>query len=197
MKLKYILSRILLTTLFLSFLISCVKEHPQLAPVITISTVSQISSTSIVSEESIISDGGDPITTAGVCWSTVPNPTIVNNKTTNNPSSGSFSSSITGLTPGTTYYIRAYAINASGIGYSSQSTFTTSALPLYSDGSFITLQKATIGKGIDIVFMGDGYSADDISSKKYDNDLKQAYTYYFDIEPYVFPLIWLFKMLLS
>lgn len=184
MKNNFSFYAVVLSGMLLSFLFSCQKETPKLVPVVTIETVSQITATVITSTESITNDGGDAVINKGVCWSTNQNPTITDNKTTNGASSESFTSSITGLTPGTTYYIRAYAINSTGIGYSSQSTLTTLTLPLYTDGSYVTLQKATIGRGIDLVFMGDGYTADDISSKKYDTNLKQAYAYFFDIEPY-------------
>ncbi|MDO9152913.1 MAG: LamG-like jellyroll fold domain-containing protein [Paludibacter sp.] len=67
----------------------------------------------------------------GHCYSTLPNPTINDKKTdlgaTN--SVGQFTSSLTGLLGNTTYYIRAYAINSLGTGYSTQVTFTTSASP--------------------------------------------------------------------
>ena len=65
------------------------------------------------------------VTERGVCWSTSPNPTILNSKTVNGSGSGSFSSSLTGLLPGVTYYLRAYATNSVGTGYGNEVSFTT------------------------------------------------------------------------
>ncbi len=54
----------------------------------------------------------------------------------------------------------------------------------YQEDKVITLQKATKGNGINIMILGDGYSAKDISEGKYMTDVKRAYEHYFNIEPY-------------
>jgi hypothetical protein len=46
--------------------------------------------------------GGPAITARGVCWSTAANPTITDSHTSDGMSSGNFTSSLTGLAPGTT-----------------------------------------------------------------------------------------------
>jgi len=71
----------------------------------------------------IHSDGGAAIIERGVCWSTSPNPTIAANKTNDGRGSGSFSSAITGLVPGTIYYVRAYAVNSEGTVYGNEVVF--------------------------------------------------------------------------
>jgi gliding motility-associated-like protein len=68
------------------------------------------------------------VTTSGVVWGTSTNPTIaLSTKTTNGPTgSGPINSAITGLTAGTTYYVRAYATSESGNTiYGNQLSFTT------------------------------------------------------------------------
>lgn len=96
-------------------------------PVISTTVVSSIAATTAVSGGNITSDGGSAITTRGVCWGTTANPTIANSKTANGTGTGSFSSSLTGLTQNTTYYVRAYATNLGGTAYGSQVSFITIA----------------------------------------------------------------------
>jgi len=95
-------------------------------PAVTTTAVTSITTNSAQSGGNITSDGGAAISSRGVCWSTTPNPTIANSKTTNGTGTGSFTSSITGLTPGTPYHVRAYATNSAGTGYGSDVSFTTS-----------------------------------------------------------------------
>jgi uncharacterized protein (TIGR02145 family) len=66
----------------------------------------------------------------GVCWSTNPNPTTAlatktNDYDYNQNDDSTFSSSITGLTSGTTYYVRAYAAGNESIAYGNEVSFTT------------------------------------------------------------------------
>src|SRR5690606_33506051 len=70
------------------------------------------------------------VTARGVCWNTSTNPTIANNCTTDGSGSGSFISSITGLTVSTHYYVRAYATNSAGTAYGSVVEFDTAAIPV-------------------------------------------------------------------
>lgn len=92
--------------------------------------ISSITATSAVSGGEVTADGGFTVTQRGVCWSVSPDPTISNARTIDGNGTGSFISTLTGLTPGTTYYLRAYATNQNGTVYSQQRTFTTlSGLP--------------------------------------------------------------------
>jgi hypothetical protein len=84
-----------------------------------------ITGTTATSGGNITSDGGSVISARGVCWSTIQNPTIADSKTTDGATTGSYISSITGLTAATTYYVRAYATNAAGTAYGTQISFTT------------------------------------------------------------------------
>jgi uncharacterized protein (TIGR02145 family) len=88
-----------------------------------------ITNNSAVAGGNIVSDGGNPVTQRGVCWSTSPNPTTANSKTTDGSGIGNFSSSVNGLIANTTYYLRAYAINTNGTAYGNQLTFTTAGNP--------------------------------------------------------------------
>jgi len=98
------------------------------APFVSTTNATNITNTSVISGGNITNDGGTSITSRGVCWSTIQNPTTANSKTSNGIGIGSFTSTINGLTPGTTYYIRAYAVNRSGTGYGDQVTAITKTL---------------------------------------------------------------------
>ncbi len=92
---------------------------------LTTTAVSNIGSETVYSGGNISNAGGVPIISRGVCWSTSPNPTIADNYTTDGSGIGSYTSSITGLSLSTQYYVRAYATNSAGTGYGNQVTFTT------------------------------------------------------------------------
>ena len=54
----------------------------------------------------------------------------------------------------------------------------------YSDGEAITLNTATKGPGIDIVFIGDGYDAKDIAQGTFKQNTEDGFKHFFGIEPY-------------
>ncbi|MEO6542359.1 MAG: fibrobacter succinogenes major paralogous domain-containing protein, partial [Ferruginibacter sp.] len=97
---------------------------------LTTTAASTITSTTAVSGGNISSNGGASITARGICWNTNAGPTIVNSKTTDGSGSGIFASSITGLTAGTVYYVRAYATNSAGTAYGNEISLTTTAAPI-------------------------------------------------------------------
>ncbi len=92
---------------------------------ITTTPVSSVTSTSAQSGGNITSDGGSAVNDRGVCWSTTTGPTIADNITTDGTGSGAFTSILASLTPGTTYYVRAYATNSTGTAYGNEVTFET------------------------------------------------------------------------
>ncbi len=103
---------------------------PPVLPTLTTDPISGMTATSAVSGGNITSDGGAVVTVRGVCWGTVTNPTIaLATKTNDGAGSGAFVSNITGLTTGTTYYLRAYATNIVGTAYGNEVIFTPTNLP--------------------------------------------------------------------
>ncbi|MEY1639586.1 FISUMP domain-containing protein [Tenuifilum osseticum] len=96
-------------------------------PKLSTTAVGSITATTATSGGNITSDGGAPITARGVVWSTTENPTTSNNLgiATNGTGTGSFTSNLTNLQPGTVYYVRAYATNSVGTAYGNQLSFTT------------------------------------------------------------------------
>ncbi|NMC39448.1 MAG: hypothetical protein GYA41_14095 [Bacteroidales bacterium] len=118
---------------------------------LTTTAVSAIASTTAVSGGNITDNGGGDITARGVCWSTSANPTTADSKTTDATGSGTFTSNMTGLLPGTTYHVRAYATNVAGTAYGNDLTFTTLAVvPTLTTtaASAITTTTATSGGNI-------------------------------------------------
>jgi len=102
----------------------------------------------------ILSDGGSPVLAKGIIWSTSPNPTIaLSTKTNDGPGVGPFTSNITGLNAGTTYYVRFYVSNSSGSTYGTEINFVTGTGSLATIGSTvstgsITATSATSGGNI-------------------------------------------------
>ena len=99
-------------------------------PTVTINPIDLITNISARSGGAITSDGGAAILSKGIVWSTFPNPTISNSKTTDGSGLAPFTSQLTGLFGDSIYYVRAYATNATGTGYSSQLNFTATTAVL-------------------------------------------------------------------
>lgn len=89
-----------------------------------------ISDTSAIAQGKVTFEGYDIITSAGVCWSTSVDPTIIDNSgETNYTLNIPYNINITGLSPLTTYHVRAFATNSIGTSYGSDLSFTTKDVP--------------------------------------------------------------------
>jgi uncharacterized protein (TIGR02145 family) len=121
-------------------------------PTLLTASVTSITLTSAVSGGDITADGGGSVTARGICWNTLTGPTLANSKTSNGTGTGSFVSNLTGLTAGTTYYIRAYATNSAGTAYGNEVFFTTTPLVIptltTTAAGSITLTTASSGGNI-------------------------------------------------
>jgi hypothetical protein len=73
----------------------------------------------------VTGSGESPITTRGFCWNTQSGPTVDNFRIEVGAGLGIFSDTITGLQPLTTYFMRTFALNSSGIAYGNEVQFTT------------------------------------------------------------------------
>jgi uncharacterized protein (TIGR02145 family) len=107
-----------------------------IVPVVLTSGVGEITAYAAKSG-GLVSTGqpaGVAVNVRGVVWSTSTNPTVaLSTKTTDGAGVGSFQSTLTGLTPKTRYYLRAYATSTTGIigtGYGAEVTFKTDSLPV-------------------------------------------------------------------
>ncbi|MBR4536673.1 MAG: hypothetical protein IKO62_08495 [Bacteroidales bacterium] len=112
------------------FSVRCIRDEDQEAsnlqtiPTVTTAEVMNIAATTATCGGNVVTDGGASVTARGVCWSTSPNPTVSGSHTSDGAGVGEFTSAMTGLTPGLTYYVRAYATNSWGTAYGESRIFT-------------------------------------------------------------------------
>jgi uncharacterized protein (TIGR02145 family) len=125
MKNKTLIYPVLLAGILTVLLVFCKKGKEAAIPKVSITKVEYVVGTSAALQVEIMSNGGAAIKERGICWNTIGDPVITENKTQDRTGLESFFGYITGLNTSVTYYVRAYAINSAGIGYSSQSTIKT------------------------------------------------------------------------
>jgi len=122
----------LFPVLLVLLMIGCEKEEATISiPTISSLTITEITHNTALSGGTITTDGGSTINSKGVCWSKTTPPSISDFKTANGSGSSDFSSNLSDLSPATTYYLSAYAINSEGIAYGQVLTFKTSEAPIY------------------------------------------------------------------
>jgi hypothetical protein len=130
MKARIYIFTLSLMSVLLFFQNSCKKDDPPTPnanlPVLITDSITNITQNTASCGGKITSEGSGSIIARGVCWDTSPTPTILKHKTTNGAGAGNFTSSLTGLTANTNYFVRAYATNKEGTGYGMAMSFTTS-----------------------------------------------------------------------
>jgi hypothetical protein len=102
---------------------SCTAGITPSAPVVTTAAIIGITATSATGGGNVIAYGGQAVTARGVCRSLSANPTTADTCTNDGTGTGIFSSSLTSLSTGTTYHVRAYATNSVGTAYGSDVAF--------------------------------------------------------------------------
>ncbi len=126
-----------------------VNTAQAVATLASTTAASSIGATTATSGGNITYNGGVTVTVSGLVWSTSSNPTIaLTTKTSNGSATETFTSNITGLTPGTLYYVRSYATNNVGTSYGAQTSFTTLNIPTVSSttaASSLTSSSAVSG----------------------------------------------------
>jgi hypothetical protein len=137
----------ILMGMFLIFTNSCKKDNNSQVPELTTNIVSIVSPSTVSCGGNITNDGGATVTDRGVCWSTNQSPTIADSKTEDGTGTGSFTSSITGLTANITYYVRAYATNKAGTAYGNELIFTVADLPTVTTSNFFNVKGSSAEAG--------------------------------------------------
>lgn len=117
----------LYVTILLAFSVlwSCTKDSA--LPKISTIEVLNIDSYSAVSKGKILDDGNAKVISRGFCWNTTGEPSISDFRTIDGDGIGDFSTTIKGLLPNTTYFVRAYATNPNGTAYGKAISFKTLA----------------------------------------------------------------------
>ncbi len=131
---------------YLTFCYNSPQWGPCLAQIIT-APISNITGFNAISGGQITSDGGTTIIARGVCWDVNPSPDLNDNFTSDGIGIGNFTSSLTNLSPNTTYYFRAFATNSGGTVFGNEIFFTSGAsLPIVVTGisSNISYNTSTI-----------------------------------------------------
>ncbi len=111
------------------FTYGCDSDDPATIPTVTTGEVTDVTGVSAVGSGNVTSDGGDAVSSRGLVYSTEPNPTLSNNLATAGAGDGQFTANLSGLTPETTYYVKAFAINNEGTAYGDEASFTTLEAP--------------------------------------------------------------------
>jgi uncharacterized protein (TIGR02145 family) len=111
------------------FSVRCIKDSlgfgSAMIPTVTTSSATGITPSSATLGGDVTSDGGSAVTSRGVAYGLSTNPTTSGTITTDGSGVGTYVSTLIGLTPSTTYYVRAYATNSVGTAYGNEISFST------------------------------------------------------------------------
>ena len=96
-------------------------------PIVTTTAVTSYNQNSATVGGNVTNNGGATVTEKGIYWGTTQNPETTGTKLQIGNGTGVYSTTLSGLNPFTTYYVKAYAINSAGTNYGAQISFTTPA----------------------------------------------------------------------
>jgi uncharacterized protein (TIGR02145 family) len=136
------------------FSVRCIKDDD-----IQVETaeVTEITQHTAVSGGAIAAGADVTITERGICWNTLPNPTIDDHYTYTYESALSYNCTMWSLTLNTTYYLRAYVKTSFGITYGNEVSFTTAAaqaLPTVTTTSVTNVTDISATSGGNVTFEG-------------------------------------------
>ncbi|MEA1987134.1 MAG: GLUG motif-containing protein [Candidatus Marinimicrobia bacterium] len=130
-------------------------DGDSLLSLVRLDSLTNMTTASVVGNGNILHLGSINPTAHGFCWSTLSNPTTLDNYSDENSasSSGFFTSNITGLIEGTTYFARAYTTNDFGTFYSNEIEFVAGVSVVVSDSISNISDNSAIGYG-NIISLG-------------------------------------------
>lgn len=147
MKQRNLLPLFLVQCVLALFFSGCTPEVVLEKPVLTTSEAHSVTEAAALSGGSIASNGGTEVTARGICWSTLPNPTISDNTSADSSGIAAFTCTMRNLSPSTTYYVRAYATNKNGTGYGPQVVFTTKSFAITTVTPYFVMAQSAISGG--------------------------------------------------
>lgn len=122
---------------------------------VTTAEITSVKPTSAKGGGEVIFDVNLDVTERGVCWSLSPDPTLLDSYTVDGSGTGAFTSTITGLRPNNTYYVRAYATAPVGTKYGDNVIFATVFNPTIS--GTVWDENGPL-KGVTLTFSHDGHT---------------------------------------
>jgi starch-binding outer membrane protein SusE/F len=126
-------------------------------PTLTTAAIADITGNSATGGGNVTVSGGADVTARGICFGMNQNPTVADSKTADGEGAGEFVSLLAELKGNTTYYVRAYAINAAGTGYGPGVSFKTLVdLPVVSTTAVTEITKISAVSGGDVTYDGGG-----------------------------------------
>lgn len=155
MKIKFKKHVLLVALMPFISIISCQKDSQEQEsndPVVQTNVITDITQTSATCGGTVTYKDAASIFYRGVCWNTTGNPTFIDSRTSETGGTGAFTSAITGLMAGTTYYVRAYAQGYIGY-YGPQVSFTTAgaSVPTLATAEVTSITKTTAISGGTII----------------------------------------------
>ncbi len=99
-------------------------------PLVVTSNVGTVSDHHAILGGVVRDNGGSEITSYGICWDTLPDPSIEGKHLSFNEGTGPYTITANNLELRTTYYVRAFAINSTGLAYGNEVIFRTNDTPL-------------------------------------------------------------------
>lgn len=114
---------IAMLTLVLMF--SCEEKDISIPPKVLTASIDQITATSAQVGGNVTDDGGATVTERGVYWGTSSNPELTGTKLVVGNGLGIYYETISGLSPGEQYFVKAFATNSKGVTYGNETFFTT------------------------------------------------------------------------
>ena len=119
-------------------------------PFVTTDQVKNITKSSAEIDGEVVSENNDDVIEYGICYNTTGQPVTTDNKIVTGSGAGTYTSSMTGLSQNTTYYVRAFATNSQGTNYGFEDSFKT---PTFSSGDGTQSSPYTISSLTDLRFL--------------------------------------------